>query len=358
MTSIRQLSTQIQAQKLSVIRIAVILTIAIFLAHVHPSTAATNESLRVNMDFVVSDSHPFPVFVAGDPIWFKWSLTNITENPITIRWHPCMFTADNVDVWSVTNGIEEVIKSTYYKTLPRNIPSTTIPGRGSICLVKNLLEYYTPSGMLSGCPTSRVLCMPGEYIAAANFYTFLPMEHSNGSVYVSSKLRFRVVPFDQNQIKVMLPRVFERHRSEEDRFEMAAQLLVYLDSNERNAFIRKCLDDNSILVRKMGIVGVERYRVQECIPYVRIILEKDREAEVREYAIDALTALDPAGSVPILLKHLEKRTEGCWIAAMNALTRMKERRAVPILHAILRDSSLDADLKLAISGNIRTIEGK
>ncbi len=322
----------------------VVLSIIGFASIVTPTlSAATNDPLRVGLAFVCHSSPTTRVFVAGDPIRFVWCLTNTTDAPVTIQWYPGMFSARNVDLWVRTNGQDELLNSANaFSTLPRNIPLTTIPGRGSICLEKDLLDYYSAAGSLYGCSTSQVLVTPGEYVAAAAFFAFPSAEQLNGYSCSSPRVPFCIAPLDRHRIDALWPQVFDRNMPEERRSELAALLLVNLGGKRRNDFVRKCLDNDATLVRMVGIVGVERFRLQECLSQVAAFVVRVKEPEVRAYAISVLAMMDPVGCIPVLIQCVEQRQEG-YLSAVEALGSLGNKRALPVLQKTLEVRGLDDD---------------
>ncbi len=163
---------------------------------------------------------------------------------------------------------------------------------------------------------------------------------------------------ERKRAKALLPRLKDKQLNEDARMDLFTLLLVNLEDKDRNEIIRQWINDSEPSLRRFALCGCERFRIRGFAPRMRDIIEHDEAVDVAACAIMALATIDSDGSVPILIKLVEQRKENCWIAAMNALTRMRARRAVPVLQNMLKDNSFDDDLKRCIRYNIAKIEGK
>jgi len=335
----------------SALAVALVASTAVF--------AETNAILRVNAEFVYHRPQEKPVYVSGEPIRIRSNLTNATDQPIAMKWCPKMFCSGNVRVWRVNETGNVLLSSHTMETLPRVIPTTTITERSAIVIDSDVVELYSPADCIFASPASLVLYEPGEYIMQVFFSAPAAGGQQPGTLECSSeKLSFRVIPLELKTAQSLLVKVTDNETSMDARVRLATLLMINLDGKDRNDLIRRCIGDSEMEMRMLALVGCGRYRIKEFAPTIRKLIEKDEEEDVRANALFALGAMDPVGSVPVLIQCAEQRKDGDRRAAIQKLGELGDRRALPPLQKILGEKNLDEDTRDLIRRTVKSIESR
>jgi len=322
-------------------------------------TAETNVAAQVKAEFILGEFQKEAVYCSGDPIRIKCSLTNTSDKPITVKWAPMMLSWNNVKIWAVSNAAEIQLESAKRPSLPRIIPATTINPRASLIFETDIVDLYDPAECLFNLPSPRLLYEAGEYIMQLHFRLHLVMEQGSEVLNIySDRLRFHVRDLDMKKLQPIMLKLADKETSRDARVGLATLLFINLDGEGRSDLARKCLKDADMNMRNVGLAACERYRIKEHAPTIRELIEKDEEDDVRANAMFALGAVDPVGSVPVLILCAEQRKDSDRRAAIQKLGELGDRRALPTLQKILGKNNLDADTRDLIRITVKTIESR
>jgi hypothetical protein len=320
-------------------------------------SAETNVAVQVKAEFIPGELQKEAVYLSGDPIRIKCSLTNTSDKPIAVKWSTRMLSWGNVNIWVVSNAVERRLESAKRASLPRTMPTTILQAGFSLTFEVNIVDLYDPAECLFNLPGPRLLYETGEYVMQLHFV--LPLAGGQGSEVLdiySDKLSFRVSALDMKKVQFVKLKLADKGTSEDARVSLAVLLLVNLEGGERNDLVRKWLEDADLSMRNVGLVACERYRIKDFVPTIRRMVEEDEDDDVRARAMFALGGLDPDGAVPVLIQCLTQRNQIDRRPAINALREYGDKRALPALRKILGEKGLDEDTKSMVSRTIKSIE--
>jgi hypothetical protein len=325
----------------------------------HVFSVETDVVLHVRAELVLSAGQKTPIYVSGDPIRIKCSLSNATEKSVSILWDPGMFFFGNVGVWLRKEFEDERLVSYVAAFPPFQPPTTAIPPGGLVKMEDDVLRMYDPSTCLYQAPTSRVLFEPGDYFMEIAFSfqqtNGLPSDVINVQ---SERLHFRVISLDAKGAKALLPRVTKRERNLNERIRCFDLLLINLPEKERADLIQRWLGAIEPEMRLSAINACERYPNKEFTSTIWKLFLEDDDIDVRDRAVGVYKVVAPCDYVPALIQWAERPKSDDRRWAVNLLAETGDRRTLPALRKILGEKGIDEDTKSMVSRTIKSIENR
>jgi hypothetical protein len=277
--------------------------------------------------------------VAGDPIVLRYSIQ--TDDGRTHSLRKYSITAHPRD-FDIRNEHGKRLRSTteiFPSRQARKEIVNLAPGE-SLTYDVNLRDWFDPLGRAgTGVPT---LYEPGLYSVHMGLTVdVLKAQTENGDfceVETESKVAFRVKDPGQKQREHWWVKFKRSEDKERIKLAMLLKETMQADWDPRLA---RFLDDDVDTVRMIGIAGVRRLRREEHAPRLVEILRNDQNSAVRSFAAHALGVLAVTKSVPALVKVVESRQDRSYRAAIRALGKIGDPRAIPVLENVAKEDPVE-----------------
>lgn len=299
-----------------------------------PSAANVQVELTLQLDEQPAaeggrESEPY-VLRPGEPIRVRCTIINVGKKPAIFVASDLRFTGQSFVMKNKAgNRMRGNIKGRPWQRGGRT--KQLQPGR-RIFVDVELLALFPPEASVGRAwpvlyaPDSYSVQFKRSYVKSS---ADLPENAWTGTLS-SNKLEFRVRPFT-DQEREELWNEYEKSKGNE-RLTLA-RILESSMGGTWDPGMEKLLADPSPAIRGIGCIGCARMGAlaAPCVQTLETLAEKDADPLASARAAVALGSIGLRRSVPVLIQVVKVRKERCYRAAIRALGKLKDERAIEVL---------------------------